>query len=84
MCKKPGLLLLLFLLLYRLKLSDTFRETLGFGFTIQDNAIPPRNSLKYIIKNPNTVTDARRLCGSSSETIQHGTTSSQKVAQITY
>jgi hypothetical protein len=67
-----------------LKISDTFRETLGFGFAIEDKAIPPRTYLKYIIKNPYAVTDACLLCGSSSETIQHGITSSPKVAQITY
>jgi hypothetical protein len=52
-------------------------------FAIQDEVISTGNYLKYFIKDPNAMTNARCPCGSSVETIQHVTDPCPKLAQIT-
>jgi len=53
-------------------------------FAIQDEAIPTRNYLNYISKEPSVVIDACRLCGSSSETTQRLIVSHSQPVQNTY
>jgi len=52
-------------------------------FAIQDEVISTGNYLKYIIKDPNAMTNACCPHGSSLETIQHVTDSCPKVSQMT-
>lgn len=47
--------------------TSIFPETEGFMFAIQDDVIPKLSCQKCIMKNLNVVTDACRLCGSTSE-----------------
>jgi len=54
----------------------------GFMFVIQDEVIRTRSCLKCVVKNPKVPNDSCRLCGSSSETIQHAIASRTKLALI--
>ena len=51
-----------------------------FVFAMQHEAISKCSYLKHIIKNPKLVNDTYRLCGSSSDTIQHVIVSCPKLA----
>lgn len=53
-------------------------------FDKQDEVIPTGNYLKYVIKDPNFVTDLCSLCDSPSKTIQHVTAWCPKLAKNTY
>jgi hypothetical protein len=53
-------------------------------FAIRKEAIPTRNYLNYISKEPSVVTDACRLCVPSSETIQRLIVSPPQPVQNTY
>jgi hypothetical protein len=44
-----------------LRRSDAFPETEGYTFAIQDEVIPTRSCLNYIMKDSNVVTDTRHL-----------------------
>jgi len=51
-------------------------------FVIQDEVISTGSYLKYIIRDPNAMTNAHCPHGSSLETIQYVTDSYPKLAQI--
>jgi hypothetical protein len=68
----------------RPKRSVTSPEREEFIFTAQVKVIPTGNYLKYIIKDPDVMSDKRRFCGSSSETIQRVNPSCSKLAQNGY
>jgi hypothetical protein len=53
-------------------------------FAIQDEATPTRNYLNYISKDPSVVSNASRLYGSSSETIQRLIASRPQPVQNNY
>jgi hypothetical protein len=67
--------------------SITQRDVLykkgGFMFVIKEEVIRTRSCLNCIVKDPNVPNDSCRLCGSSSETIQHPIASCTKLAVIT-
>lgn len=54
-----------------LSFGNLFPETEGFMVAIQDQVLPTRNYLKFIVKDQNIVTDDCRRCGAQHETIQH-------------
>lgn len=54
-----------------LSIGYLYPESEGFMIAIQDQVIPTKNYLKYIIKDPGVLTDECRMCGRDHETIQH-------------
>lgn len=67
-----------------LKAGQLFPETEGYIIAIQDQVIPTRNYLKYIIKDVNIKDDKCRICGKYGETIQHITGGCSVLAPIEY
>ncbi|KAL1446381.1 hypothetical protein WDU94_013936 [Cyamophila willieti] len=68
---------------YYLKAGNLYPETEGFITAIQDQVITTKNYRKYILKE-RLENDRCRLCGSSSETIQHLTSGCQTLAGTDY
>lgn len=54
-----------------LRNGNMFPETEGFIISIQDHVMATRNYKKYIMKDPGTVDDRCRMCGTQPETIEH-------------
>lgn len=64
--------------------GNIFAETEGFLTAIQDQVIPTKSYLKYIVKDEN-ITDTRcRLCNEANETIEHIIGSCKKMAPKEY
>ena len=61
-----------------------FPETKGFLFALQDEVNPLHSCPKYIIKDPNVMTDVCHLCGFPSETKQNVIVSCPDLAQLNY
>ena len=48
-----------------------FAETEGFVIAIQDEVIPTRNYVKYVMKKQNAPDDVCRRCGIKGENLNH-------------
>lgn len=67
-----------------LSLGNLFPETEGFMCAIQDQVIPTRSYLKYIVKDPTIPTSECRLCGGHNENIEHIISSCKSLASKDY
>ncbi|KAL1445943.1 hypothetical protein WDU94_010899 [Cyamophila willieti] len=61
-----------------------FPETEGFIVAIQDQVVPTKNYLKYVVKDPGVQDDACRVCKKDRETIQHITGGCSALAATEY
>lgn len=67
-----------------LKRGELIPETEGFLLAIQDQVIPTRNYLKYIIRDPSIESDKCRRCQLYQETIDHITGGCKLLAGTDY
>lgn len=63
--------------------GEIFGETEGFMMSIQDRVVPTRNYRKYILKE-NVENDKCRMCGMTSENIDHITNGCSSMAATEY
>ena len=64
--------------------GNLYAETEAFMIAIQDQVIPTKNYIKYVIKDPNITDDKCRRCGNLPETIDHIISGCTSLAQNEY
>lgn len=67
-----------------LTMNTLFAESEGFMIAIQDEVIPTRNYLKYVMKSANSPEDVCRMCGCKNENISHILSSCTSLASSEY